>query len=345
MDGIEALDKALAAGINTPEVITLVNREKKLAELAKDRPERLFVAIRRYLANQEIPVELRQSVMKELKSRWSRFHSLDEADLTRGMDESPVSVRGLMQASREQMDAWLKRLPPAADPGRAAKIKTQIEGLKSTADEASKMLDGMADAQGQILLILAESVFPEEQEAKGDRDVAWARRSVTESGFRIIGSSSSFVRAPPCRPSSPGGTSQIAGRPPISRSRSTPGRARPSRLSAAWATSRIGPLEPRPVEPYQIEIVFTLDAASHPSVSASGGDGSVARGSLPGERRRQAIDRSGGVTAVPALDPFGLNPAQPAACAGLGPGRLPELQDGVPGEIHRGRQACNVPEM
>jgi hypothetical protein len=174
--GTAALEQALAAGVNTPEVITLVNREKKLAEMAKDRPELLFVAIKRYLANQEIPAEARRAVLQELKTRWSRFRSLDEADLSRGLDESPMSVRSLMQASREQMDGWLKRLPPAADPDRAAKIKAQIAGLKSTADEASKMLDGMADVQGKILLILAESILPEEQEAKAGQ--------VIEDSFR-----------------------------------------------------------------------------------------------------------------------------------------------------------------
>jgi len=169
---VELLDKAAKHEVHVPEVLTLLDREKKLDELYKKGLARYLALVKEWMANSGVPEHLRQE-LKEHLQRHQRYRSLGEVDIVKGEEDAAPSLADMelrVQVLRRRMDNIVKpRLNrPGADPKDAEEVNAKIQTLDSATKTLHENAESVQKTEQELMLVTGEFLLKEEDGGEGE---------------------------------------------------------------------------------------------------------------------------------------------------------------------------------
>jgi hypothetical protein len=156
------LESALEGGVHLPEVIDLVERERRL-DVARERAmERFLAIVRDYLADRGIPVEVRRVLQERLK-RLSRFESLTELELDATDIDAAPSIVDLQ--ARSALLSRHVRMFVSADMERGdTEVARLIEALGAETERVRRSADALDQAEQDVMVFVGEYLLAEQAE-------------------------------------------------------------------------------------------------------------------------------------------------------------------------------------
>jgi hypothetical protein len=159
---VALLQKAADGDVHVPEVLNLLDRERRLAELERDALRRYLGLVRGYLTNPEVPQECRERLWERL-SRFDRFQRIEESDLPALEGEAAPSVHELRDRGvlmRRRVTAIVK---PKLKPDDLAKVERLVERLEKQAEALSKQAKKLENTECGLLAKTGEFLLEDEE--------------------------------------------------------------------------------------------------------------------------------------------------------------------------------------
>jgi hypothetical protein len=159
----EGTDKA--RGIKLPEVLDLIERERRLEEEARDALGRYLTLVRGYLTDTDVPHDVRAELKRRLEE-YARYRVLGEIDLTAEEHAAAPSVddirhRGTLLRQRIHRLVAPRLRDSAPDDGT-----TDLQRLLASLDDATKVVAGGVEelqrAERDLMLRTGEFLLPED---------------------------------------------------------------------------------------------------------------------------------------------------------------------------------------
>jgi tetratricopeptide (TPR) repeat protein len=164
---VKEMDKAATNGVNVPEVLYLLDREKRLAELQRDGLNRFFVLVKNYVSDKSRPEDLRRQ-LKERLERFERFKRMGEMDLVKGEPDLEPSVRDIELGTEILLRRVRDNLEPRlveADENDRVMIKKLIRRLDSSSKTLSRRVKRQQDTEQKLLVVGGQFWFRDEEPA------------------------------------------------------------------------------------------------------------------------------------------------------------------------------------
>ena len=163
---LELLGVAQKQGVNLPEVLVLLERERRLAELQRDALQRFLVLVKNYLSDPGVPEHLRQQLRERLQ-RFSRFKDLGEIDLLQGeFDTAPslkdIQARGAILHRRVHTIIKPRLLEAGADNAEA--LEGLLHNLERETQSLAENTDRLEKAEINLMATTGEFLFRDEEE-------------------------------------------------------------------------------------------------------------------------------------------------------------------------------------
>lgn len=168
---LSELEKAVSRDVNVPEVIILLQREKKLEEFFRDVLTRYLVMVKDYIRSPEVPEQLRRQ-LKERLERFSRFKSLGEMDVTRSDDDSSPTLAGMdfrIQILNRRLDRIIKPRLESAAPELARQVNELMKGLDNSTKSLLKGAKTVEETEQKLLSKVGEFLFEEEESTHAEK--------------------------------------------------------------------------------------------------------------------------------------------------------------------------------
>ena len=167
-EAVEILDNSMTNGVNIPEVLDLVAREKRLTELQRDSLNRYFVLARNYVTDKGRQEHLRRR-LKELLERFSRFKQLDETELVQSDADAMPSVTDVQSRSqllcKRVVDIVKPRLVNAETDDREA-IETSMKRLNRTTKVLARKVTTLEEMEYVLMETTAEFLLREDEDSE-----------------------------------------------------------------------------------------------------------------------------------------------------------------------------------
>ena len=162
---IDELEAAIERDVSLPEVVDLVQRERKLDKLAEDAVKTFLDLARRYVGDTDIPESLRAKLRERL-GRHSQFGDLSDLDIERSQTDT-VSVVQSVHGRAELMESRVRSIVRTRLRGHPE--AERLEKLLSALHEhtvALKDVAGAVDETGnELMCTTGEFLLSEEETA------------------------------------------------------------------------------------------------------------------------------------------------------------------------------------
>jgi len=166
---IEELEAAIDRDVSLPEVVDLVQRERKLDKLAEDAVTTFLDLARRYVGDDGIPEPLRAKLRERL-GRHSQFGDLSDLEISRSQTDT-FSVVETVHGRAEVMESRVRSIVRTRLRGHPE--AEQLEKLISALHEqtvALKKAAGAVDETGNELMCTTGEFLLSEEETVADGD-------------------------------------------------------------------------------------------------------------------------------------------------------------------------------
>jgi hypothetical protein len=162
---VAKLDRAIQNGVNVPEVLTLVEREQRLAELERDRLRRFFELVKNYLHNPTVPEDLRSELKLRLE-KYAVFKQLGEVDLIKGEYGAAPSVEDIQNRGAlllKRVNKIIKTQLARAEPEDRKAIDRLMARLNRTTRHLSRNAELLEQVESRLLGTAGEFLLNEEE--------------------------------------------------------------------------------------------------------------------------------------------------------------------------------------
>ena len=158
------LERACGSDINVPEVITLIDREKKLVEAHKQGLTRFLTLVKEWLKSSDVPQALRLELLEKLQAK-QRFQELKDIDLAADEDFAPsvADIQFRVNSLSRRVSSIVKpRLRKKSD--RDSALVDEIMGkLESVSEYLSETTRTLEKTEQKMMLITGEFLLAEEE--------------------------------------------------------------------------------------------------------------------------------------------------------------------------------------
>jgi tetratricopeptide (TPR) repeat protein len=166
LEAIETLGQAVEKGIHVPEVINLIDREKKLIEHEARALELFLNLLKKYLNDRTIPVKLQEELKEHLR-RYSRFKELEKDVLTtQREDEIMPSIKDLQtrgQLLRKRVSNIIKTKIAKISTEDSKNIESLMNHLEKTTETLAQETENLQVTEQKLMLNTGEFLFNEEE--------------------------------------------------------------------------------------------------------------------------------------------------------------------------------------
>jgi tetratricopeptide (TPR) repeat protein len=131
-----AVEMLNASNTDVPEVSLLLTREAKLKTLQQDLLKTFFSLVKDYLADREVPLRVRQTLMDSLQ-RHSRFRQV-EGDFTIAGDEAGVAADVTLNGLQSRAVLLRKRVATILQPALSSTNREGVAGLQELMNELER---------------------------------------------------------------------------------------------------------------------------------------------------------------------------------------------------------------
>jgi len=159
------LEKAIKSGVNVPEVIVLLRKEKRLEELYRDAITRYLVTVKQFIQSPDRPEKLRRE-MKERMERYARFREMGEIDLVKGDDDTAPTVADMeyrTQILYNRLEKIVKPKIKNADSSVAGQFNKLGDKLIRDVKAMTENARQVEQTEQQLVMQAGEFLFPEEE--------------------------------------------------------------------------------------------------------------------------------------------------------------------------------------
>lgn len=166
---IRGLDEAAAHDVNVPELLDLIEREKKLAQFQQDSLRRFYTMVKDYATNPSVPEEYRRKLLERL-GRFNRFREFGDVPVAHDDDEAAPSVADLQNRStlliKRVNDIMKRRAAQTGDEDpdvpQILNLARELEEHRQTLDETARLLQ---DREHELLASTGEEIFSDDDGA------------------------------------------------------------------------------------------------------------------------------------------------------------------------------------
>lgn len=163
----ECLDKATKLDVNVPEVLLLLEREKKLAQLCREGLKLFILLTKEWLKNPGVPEHLREELKRRL-GQYARYKELGDVALVSGLEDSEPSLADMQMRVRmlhkRIQDIVRPRLAGAKDQEAGNRVKGLITDLTKKTDTLKRDAQQLEATEHQLILFTGEFLLKEEPE-------------------------------------------------------------------------------------------------------------------------------------------------------------------------------------
>jgi tetratricopeptide (TPR) repeat protein len=164
-EALGLLEKAKNFDLNLPNVLAILEREKKIDEYYKNSINSYLALLKSYLQNPDIPEEKRIEISTRLKP-FSRFTEIEGIDIhSTELEQEPsvmdIQNRGVLMHRR--IDKLIRPRLSDTDLSRADQINDALEILDSKAKDLEKTATEMEEAEGDLMATTGEFLLSEEE--------------------------------------------------------------------------------------------------------------------------------------------------------------------------------------
>jgi tetratricopeptide (TPR) repeat protein len=138
-EAVKNLEEAIRLEVSVPEVLNLLAREQRLAQMQQDALRIYLGMVRNYLADQGVPEHYRAR-LKERLERFSRFRELGEIDLVQGDFLDKPSVEDVMARAGMMKRRIQTIVRPRLARTAEEKAVEQLDTLLTNLDQATQTL-------------------------------------------------------------------------------------------------------------------------------------------------------------------------------------------------------------
>jgi tetratricopeptide (TPR) repeat protein len=168
-EAVKGLERAIELGVSLPEVLNLVEREKRLEQYRADSLARFFAHVQDYLGNRSVPEELRQELHLRL-SRYQRFREIPPIDPGQQDEEAAPSLsdlRNRSQVLRDRVQRVQRRLLQDAPDGTEVQAIDDLVGdLEKNTQELVESAKRVEDVELDLMASTSEFLLKEEEAAE-----------------------------------------------------------------------------------------------------------------------------------------------------------------------------------
>jgi tetratricopeptide (TPR) repeat protein len=165
---LEKLEKALQSGVNLPEVIVLLRKEKRREELYRDSFARFLDVTRQVIQSPDREEEMRRK-LEERMLQFSRFREMGPVDLAKGDDDTAPSVAGMKYRTQILQNKLNKIVRPKikdADPSVIRRFNETDKSLIDNIEVMTKKAEKARQNEEDLLIIATEFFSNEEQDVQ-----------------------------------------------------------------------------------------------------------------------------------------------------------------------------------
>ena len=166
-EALKLLEKAAEMDVHLPEILNLIDRERRLADFQRDTLKRYLAEANKYLTDRTVPTHLRDQLRERL-SRFSAFKDPGEIDLEKGEPDIAPSVKDI-QARGSLLHSRLKsivkpKLRDIGDTDAANVIEKLLGRLDRGTIVLKKRTERIEETEYNLLAQVAEFLIPEDGE-------------------------------------------------------------------------------------------------------------------------------------------------------------------------------------
>lgn len=165
---LELLGTAQKQGVHLPEVLILLERERRLAALQRDALQRYLVLVKNYLTDPGVPEHLRQELRERLE-RFSRFKDLGEIDLLQGEYDTAPSLRDIQARGailRRRVHTIIKPRLSEASADDAEALEMLLQNLEQETRGLAENTERLEIAEVNLMATTGEFLFRDEEEVE-----------------------------------------------------------------------------------------------------------------------------------------------------------------------------------
>ncbi len=170
-EGVRALQQAVDRDVNLPEVVVLLDRERKLDEHRREGVSTYIALVKTWLQNREVPAALRKALRRQLNELSGRFHGeFDELKITDAGQIAP-SVADL-----QMRVALLQRRVETIVRPRLAKTRDEVDGkavhdlldsMSAVSTTLKHNAEDLENKEKELMLVAGEFLLREEPTPAG----------------------------------------------------------------------------------------------------------------------------------------------------------------------------------
>jgi tetratricopeptide (TPR) repeat protein len=169
-DAVQCLERAAKADVNVPEVLDLLQREQKLADVRRNMLTLFLDLVRKYLTDFAVPEPLRRELRDHLAGRRG-LADLAKVDLKHGEDQTAPSVQDLQNRGglihRRVKTIVQPRLAEAeVDPAEQEAITKEMTTLDAATRTLTENVERLEQAEMKLLERTGEFLFDDEPPAE-----------------------------------------------------------------------------------------------------------------------------------------------------------------------------------
>jgi rhodanese-related sulfurtransferase/tetratricopeptide (TPR) repeat protein len=169
---VRQLERACETDVTLPDVIHLVNCEKKLAQLYQEALKNYLELVRSYITESRVPLRLRRQLQQRLAQK---FRELGAVDLAQVEEETVPTLEELQARSlliRSRLERLVRPRLARAAAAEAERIDGLLRGLQSATQTLSKTATEIETTEQDLMVVAGEFLLEEEETAEPSRDTA-----------------------------------------------------------------------------------------------------------------------------------------------------------------------------
>ena len=166
-EALKLLEATIGKDIHVPEVLNLVDRERRLDELQRDALKRFLALVGSYVTDRSVPEHYRQQLRERL-SRFKRFNDPREIDLEKGEEDAAPSLRDIQTRGtllHKRVDSIIKgKLRSTEERKVAEAIQGLLEGLEAETKTLVENATRVEETEFELMGQTGEFLLSEEPE-------------------------------------------------------------------------------------------------------------------------------------------------------------------------------------
>lgn len=172
-EALALLEAAIEKEVHVPEVLNLVDRERRLDEVQRDALKRFLSLVGNYMTDRSVPERYRRE-LKERFSRFKRFKDPGEIDLEKGEEEAAPSLKDIQTRGiqlQKRVDSILKgKLRNIEDREVAETIEGLLQSLETKTQTLVENANLVEETEYELMGRTGEFLFHEEPQEEAVRE-------------------------------------------------------------------------------------------------------------------------------------------------------------------------------